>query len=260
MDTPTPGPFARTTRLASPPDTTWTREPGCWVAACPAYPQTNFGHRLELDEPPAAGSLNDWFDIWQAHHQDKEIQTAYLLFESPEPWRRIPLERGFLEHLLLFEHQGPLPKRPLPSGYTLRPLESDEDFSKLLELTHQVDEVDRAPAYDAYLAWYFGGCRARISQDQGRWWGAWQQDTLLSAGGLFWQDVEARFQTIETHPDHRRQGLASAIIAEALEHWNQRGPAYICANLHSEARGLYPKLGFEVCGHAYELGRHQNTP
>jgi GNAT superfamily N-acetyltransferase len=257
MDTPTPGPFARTTRLASPPDTTWTREPGCWLAASPACPQTNFGHRLELDAPPEPGSLGDWFALWQAHHGEKGIQTAYLLFESPEPWRQIPLEQGFLEHLLLFEHQGPLPERPLPSGYTLRPLESDADFAKLLELTYQVDQLERHPDYDAYLNWYFGGCRVRIRQGQGRWWGAWLDDRLLSAGGLFWADHEARFQTIETRPGHRKQGLASAIIAAALAEWGGRGPAYICANVQSEARGLYPKLGFEVCAHAYELGRHQ---
>jgi GNAT superfamily N-acetyltransferase len=203
------------------------------------------------------GSLEDWFALWEHHHGQKNIHTAYLIFESPEPWRPIPLENAFLEHLQLFQHQGPVPERPLPLAYTLRPLEHDSDWSQLVDLTIKVDHADRNPDYLKYMNWYLRGCRTRIAHGQGRWWGAWQQGQLASAGGLFWQDHEARFQTVETHPAHRRRGLAAAIIAKALRERHQRGPAYIAANTKSLARDFYPKLGFEVCSHAYELGRHQ---
>jgi predicted GNAT family acetyltransferase len=52
-----------------------------------------------------------------------------------------------------------------------------------------------------------------IAEGLGQWWGAFVDDRLVSQMGLFKAgDNLARFQSVETHPDFRGQGIAGTLV------------------------------------------------
>jgi len=81
------------------------------------------------------------------------------------------------------------------------------------------------------------------------WWGAFLGDTLVGDMGLCFDDqVETgRFQSIETHPDHRRMGVCSELLHSVASHALDSYPnakLVICSEYDSNAQRMYLKLGF----------------
>ena len=55
--------------------------------------------------------------------------------------------------------------------------------------------------------------RSLVDDGHGQWFGAFESGRLLSSMGLFRaSDGLARFQSVETHPDARRRGLAGTLV------------------------------------------------
>ena len=71
---------------------------------------------------------------------------------------------------------------------------------------------------------------------------------LVSTAGIFvTEEGVARYQSVETHPAHRRQGLAAAVVHAAGQHGLDRlgvRTLVIVADTDGEAIGLYRRLGF----------------
>ena len=97
----------------------------------------------------------------------------------------------------------------------LRALVGDEDWRQALELRIAClpdDEHYTEPFVRAHLA----GSRALCEQGSATWFGAFEDGTLRAALGIVSDgDGLARFQMVETHPDRRRRGLASALLHRA---------------------------------------------
>ena len=83
----------------------------------------------------------------------------------------------------------------------------------------------------------------------------------LAAFCLAWHDPITRtgeLEPIGCHPDHRRRGLARAVIQEALARLRERNADQVvvytgCAN--RGARALYEALGFRVIGEDYDYAK-----
>ena len=90
--------------------------------------------------------------------------------------------------------------------------------------------------------------RHRCEAGHGAWWGAFEAGVLLSACGIFTAGPGlARYQDVETHPDGRRRGLASAVVAAAARHAREELDAptlVIVADPDDHAYRLYEALGF----------------
>jgi ribosomal protein S18 acetylase RimI-like enzyme len=73
--------------------------------------------------------------------------------------------------------------------------------------------------------------------------------------GLFRAEELGRYQSVQTHPDFRRRGIAGAMVYKAalfgLEHFNLE-TLVIVAEAGSPAERLYRSLGFEFA--EYQLG------
>jgi GNAT superfamily N-acetyltransferase len=62
------------------------------------------------------------------------------------------------------------------------------------------------------------GFRRLVEAGRGAWFGAFLEDRLVCQLGLFGTgDGRARFQTVETDPDFRRQGLAGGLVQHASQ-------------------------------------------
>ncbi len=92
-------------------------------------------------------------------------------------------------------------------------------------------------------------------------WGAFDGDRLVavSAATLLWpleaDDPVVQVLAVVTHPEHRRRGVASALMDE-VERWAQEHRAGILAvingSLREEARGFYERRGFAETGTRFE--------
>jgi predicted GNAT family acetyltransferase len=90
--------------------------------------------------------------------------------------------------------------------------------------------------------------RALVARGLGQRFGAFVDDALVSTAAIFVTHAGiARYQNVETHPDHRRQGLAAAVVYAAGQH---AIAAYkiemlvIVADHDGDAIRVYRSLGF----------------
>lgn len=130
----------------------------------------------------------------------------------------------------------------------VRPLVSDEDWEARARLSQQLYPRTSEEAFMTFA-------RARNEQEKklvdagrGQRFGAFVDGVLVSTAGCFvTEDGVARFQSVETHPDHRRKGLAGAVTyaagRHALDHLGVN-TLVIVADTDGEAIGLYRRLGF----------------
>jgi len=139
----------------------------------------------------------------------------------------------------------------------LRRLVSDDDWRQALELRIAClpdDEHYTEPFVRAHLA----GSRALCEQGSATWFGAFEHGTLRAALGIVSDgDGLARFQMVETHPDSRRRGLASALLYRAGSAALEAGAEtlVIVADPGYHAIGLYRSAGFDDRETKVELTR-----
>ena len=139
---------------------------------------------------------------------------------------------------------APLPQGPVAAGYAVR----------TVDIESPADAETRAAISRAA----FGSSRtAELAQVIGRAptyrpdldLGAFAADGSLAAHTTVWWDEANRFTVFEpvaTHPDHRRLGLASAVMAEGMRRGVALGAtmAYVGSGEGSPANLLYEALGF----------------
>jgi ribosomal protein S18 acetylase RimI-like enzyme len=133
----------------------------------------------------------------------------------------------------------PLPVCRLPDGYSVVTLAERPELACGIPDSGMTGElyrqVQRAPGYRADL-----DVRA------------FYHDTDLASGCTCWYDEmdnSGQFQPVSTQEEHRRRGLASAVMTRAMENLRRYGADRILVwtdkNLTSAVR-LYQSLGFRI--------------
>ena len=138
--------------------------------------------------------------------------------------------------------------RPVADGVVVRALESDDDWERLARLNHHLWSKTEEETFMTYARRKNDQERALVARGLGQRFGAFVDDTLVSTAAIFVTHAGiARYQNVETHPEHRRQGLASAVVHAAGEH---ALAAYkieklvIVADHDGDAIRIYRNLGF----------------
>jgi ribosomal protein S18 acetylase RimI-like enzyme len=90
--------------------------------------------------------------------------------------------------------------------------------------------------------------RRVCERGHGSWWGAFAGQEMVCGLGIFDAGGHVgRFQSVDTHPAHRRRGLASNLLAAACRHARAELAAdtlAIVADPGYFAIDLYRSLGF----------------
>jgi ribosomal protein S18 acetylase RimI-like enzyme len=145
------------------------------------------------------------------------------------------------------------------SGALCRPLSGDDDWAQTLTLRRACDDRAQTPEHQDFQERGLVQARDICERGHGSWFGAFIGGRLVSSLGLIRTDsATARYQTVETHPDHRRQGLAGRLIYESSRHARDRlGAArlVIVADPDYHAIDLYGRLGFTVAEQQVQLAR-----
>ncbi len=145
------------------------------------------------------------------------------------------------------------PRRP-PAGTVVRRLTGEDDWEELLELTEACWSGGGGPDFQRARQADF---RRLEATGRAAFFGAFRKGELVSACGIVGgRGGTARFQHVQTHPEHRRRGLAAAVLIGASHHAATHLSArrlVIVADPSGPAVRLYRELGFRPAGSQLQL-------
>ncbi|GAB3924455.1 hypothetical protein GCM10029976_016190 [Kribbella albertanoniae] len=139
------------------------------------------------------------------------------------------------------------PARPNTTS-TYRLIATDDDWAQLEALTLANATMTVDDSYVEYTHRRQLADRVRVEAGHGQWFGAFDGDRLQASLGLMFDGAGlARFQTVQTHPDDRNQGIASTLVHHASTYGLTEGGAktlVMVADPDYLAIRIYRALGF----------------
>ena len=234
------------------------------VIKSPTNPSYYWGNFLLFDYPPSEGDFQRWPGLFA-----REIGSPPAVIHQTFGWDTAEDEHGVIEPFLkdgfhleqsvvLTSQQPTLPSKAA-RGVTIRPLMSDDDYSQSIE--NQV--VCREPEfteteYRLFRKRQMKRYRSMTGAGLGNWFGAFIGNQLVADLGIFHSSQLGRYQYVQTHPDFRKQGIASQLVYEsgiyALDQYGVN-TLVIVADVGSQAERLYKAVGFNVVGHQLGIGK-----
>ncbi len=218
------------------------------VVRSPDNPSYFWGNFFLLAEPPVPGGEKEVVGAFHtefplADHVSIGIDTAELTDEARAAFEAAGLT---IDVATVLTAGSLVPPREVESE--VRELTSEDDWEARARLSQQLYPSTSEEAFMTYARQKNAQERRLVDAGRGQRFGAFVDGELVSTAGVFvTEDGVARFQSVETHPDHRRKGLAAAAVhaagRHALEHLGAR-TLVIVADDDGEAIGIYRRLGF----------------
>lgn len=219
------------------------------VVRSPDNPSYFWGNFLLLAEPPVPGGEREVIGAFHtefpaADHVSIGIDTADLTDDARAAFEAAGLTVDVATVLTASALQPP---REVEAE--VRPLAGDEEWEARARLSQQLYPQTSEEAFMTFARQKNTQERRLVDAGRGQRFGAFVEDQLVSTAGIFvTEEGVARFQSVETHTEHRRKGLASAVVhgagRYALDHLGV-GTLVIVADTDGEAIGIYRRLGFE---------------
>ena len=219
------------------------------VVRTPANPSYFWGNFLLLAEPPALGGEREVVGAFrtefpEAEHVSIGIDgTADLGEESRAAFEATGLTIDVASVLTAEDL-----RLDREVDAEVRPLTSDEDWEARARLDLEQHSGTSAATFLPFARARNEQERALVAAGRGERFGVLVDGRVVSTAAIFLtEDGVARFQTVDTHPDHRRRGLAAAVVhaagRHALEHLGAR-TLVIVADADGDAVRVYRRLGF----------------
>lgn len=237
---------------------------GYLVVRTPANRGFYWGNFLLFPGPPERGDDERWPELFR-----KEIGAPPDVRHQAFGWDSTELEKGeyqpFLERGFRLLHSHVLatselhPPRWRSQDVIVRPLDSRADWEMAVE--NQVrcrDPKFSAQDYRQFRRTQMARYQAMAAQHLGAWYGAFLGDELVADLGVFSQGRLGRYQSVQTHPDFRRQGIGGTLVYTAGRHSQARfgiNGLVIVAQAESAGERLYQSIGFEFREHQLGLER-----
>ncbi len=203
------------------------------VIRTPANPNFYWGHFLLFSAPPSAGDFVRWRQCFAAEMGDLPHVRHYTFgWDAPDgatgemqPF----LDAGFTcfkNEVLVAETVQP---PPYPNtAIAIRELTTDQAWEAALHL-HLLCHSDGTSAADmAFTRTQMTRYRAMTQAGRGVWLGAFLDQQVVGALGLFVEGDMGRFQEVSTHPAFRRQGICATLVHYASRYeFEQLGARYL---------------------------------
>jgi GNAT superfamily N-acetyltransferase len=140
------------------------------------------------------------------------------------------------------------PPAPRAPGVTFRSLRDDDDWVQAADLRLTVYADDDSSNQRGFVERQLADSRRVCEQGAGAWFGAFAGGQLVTSLGVIATEPGlAGYQMVETHPDHRRRGLASWLLFDAGRYAADALRAdrlVIVADPEDSAIRVYRSLGF----------------
>jgi GNAT superfamily N-acetyltransferase len=234
------------------------------VVRTPANPRFWWGNFVLFDGPPGQDDGRRWLAVF-AEAFPESAHVAFGLDRTDGILGNGFVPAGFgltAEANSVLTAQRLLPLSSDPAA-DIRPLTSDDDWTQATELRlacyYSAATADDRQFTELQVAEQRRLCDA----GHGTWFGAFVDGRLRSGAGLFSDGgAPARYQSVETHPDFRRRGLASAVIGHAGR-WARREldahTLVIVADPDDDAIRIYRALGFTETERQIQLYREPES-
>ncbi|GAB3017888.1 hypothetical protein GCM10011376_01550 [Nocardioides flavus (ex Wang et al. 2016)] len=218
------------------------------VVRSPENPTYFWGNFLLLAQPPVPGGEKEVVGAFHtefptADHVSIGIDTADLSDEARAAFEAAGMTVDVASVLTAERLEA---AREVEAE--VRALESDEDWESRARLSRHVDGRTAEEVFMTFARRKNAQERRLVDAGRGRRFGAFVDGEVVSTAGVFvTEEGVARFQSVETHPDHRRKGLAAAVVHAAGQHALDRlgvRTLVIVADTDGEAIGVYRRLGF----------------
>jgi GNAT superfamily N-acetyltransferase len=226
-----------------------------------ANPAYRWGNFLLLRSPVYGGGIERWIDRFQAVFPAADYVALGIDSRAGNPGAEEELIAAGLSidvDTVLSARALRTPARA-PAGAEFRALESERDWQQVLELGALTAENAESSRYRKFAVRQMQAIRRVCERGHGAWFGAFADGELRSSLGIFSADPGvARFQGVETHPEHRRQGLAGNLLFAASEWARDELDAkclVIAADPNYFAIEMYRSLGFAEHDHKVYLSR-----
>ncbi len=193
---------------------------GQYVAVrTPDNPTFRWGNFDLLATPPAAHEVAGVLARYDADLPDGDFRTFGVDGATDQGAALAPLIEAGLRvdaATVMTATSVHAPPRPNES-VRCRVLATDDDWVQRVEVSVAVDAADPdrsdGGGYRTFAERRAVADRALCEAGHGAWWGAFVEDRLVASMGLVDAgDGLARFQSVETHPDHRGQGIAGTLV------------------------------------------------
>jgi GNAT superfamily N-acetyltransferase len=215
------------------------------VVTTPSDPSYYYGNLLVMPAPPQVGEVAHWSRRF-ADELGRDPAIRHVSFA----WDGSTDDLGGADELaaagfaldrseVLAATSLALP--PSPRVRSLVPDELTLTYELAWQIADRHDESNRT-FLRRRAAWQ----RELVLNGQAQFWGAFDGATLVASLGLVRCGDLARYQDVQTAPSHRKQGLASALLATAAATAVADGVArmVIVAEDGGDAQRLYHRLGF----------------
>ena len=218
------------------------------VVRTPDNPTYYWGNFILLAGPPVPGGEREVVGAFntefpEARHVSIGIDTPDLTPEARAAFEAAGLVVDVASVLTASELQPP---REVEAE--VRELVGDEDWEARARLSQQLYPQTSEESFMRFARQKNAQERRLVDAGRGTRFGAFVDGVLASTAGIFvTEDGVARFQSVETHPDHRRKGLAAAVVHAAGQHaLDQLGvrTLVIVADTDGDAIDIYRRLGF----------------
>lgn len=188
-----------------------------------------------------------WLGVFAAEFPDAQ----HVAIDLP----RMPDRSGYAAHGVTVEASDVLAssalpqQRPLPGGYAVREVRSDDDWEQLIRrnLAENAATGEHEPVgYERFSRDQAADRRALIADGHAAFFGAFAGDELVADLGIVLLGDTARYQSVGTAQDHRRRGLAGHLLGVAACWAGDRGARewVIVTELTNPAGRLYRSVGF----------------
>jgi len=257
---------ALTDRWVQPKGTSYLERDGYQLADTPDRREYYGGHSLVLDKAPDPADIESWFERWQDERGELPGTSRYLVWETlPDApaWVAPELADGTIyERILTMVRTGYIEPKPTPDGIAIRRMSNAVDWQKLVDFTVDLGVEEHGETYGDFGRWRFEQYRDSLRRCGGGWWGAFDDDHLVAALGLFESPSLCRYQEVQTRASHRKRGIATALIGRALASSQNRFPkatSIICPVEGADAERIYKRLGFETASVGHWVMRSAGT-
>jgi GNAT superfamily N-acetyltransferase len=224
------------------------------VIRTPANPTFYWGNFLLFSQAPQAGDFRRWRDLFALEiGAPPETQHQVFGWDSPEGEEGVIqpfLQAGFrlIRDVVMTSSEPRVPARP-SDLVSIRALKTESDWEQAVENQVVCREPEfEAGEYRAYQKKQMDRYRKMASSGLGDWFGAFVEQRLVADLGLFHEKGVGRFQSVETHPDFRRRGIAGTLIFRAGRQAKAKYDLHTLVIVAEQASGparLYESLGFQ---------------
>jgi ribosomal protein S18 acetylase RimI-like enzyme len=231
------------------------------IVRTPAIGDFRWGNFMLLPSAPGPGEAARWIERFGAAFP----AARYLAIGIDEPPRQPTALEEFaalglrvqIDAVLTAQRMIP-PAKPPPAA-EFRRLHGDGDWRRAVELSLAASDPDNSSGSRDFLQRRMAAIRRACETGRGAWFGAFRDGEMHAGLGIFDAgDGLARFQSVDTHPAHRRQGLASHLLYAAGRYANTQLGArtlVIAADPEYHAIGIYESLGFSAAERHVQLER-----